>query len=346
MTDATATAAMTCVDLEVLAVVDPAPGFRRLLVGGTGIDTVCPALRPGPETVSVPEALDGSGPGIRPVADAYIKILVPAPGRDVIRLDVRAPLRDQLHQLEADGAGWMRTYTVRAIARVGTARGTVPAMVVDVALHGDPAATDDPHQGPGLRWARAARPGDHLSALLPGAGVPPWSAWAPQGASGILAIGDETAAPALVSIALALAADETAPAADVLIELPPGVDLADRVDPALLADEGRVRLRVGRRAATERAGSWALRTAIDLLRLEVTAGEVLSRPAPVACGPFREWSLAEEPEAVGDEDVPYVFIAGESAMVRSLRRLVVSDAGIDRSRVSFMGYWREGRPES
>jgi NADPH-dependent ferric siderophore reductase len=32
-------------------------------------------------------------------------------------------------------------------------------------------------------------------------------------------------------------------------------------------------------------------------------------------------------------------------MVRSLRRILVKDHGIDRSRVAFMGYWRAGKSE-
>lgn len=200
---------MTCAPVEVLAVADPDPGFRRLLLAGAAIDEACPLLRPGPDIVEIQQALDGAGTGVRPVADAFVKLLVPAPGCEVIEIDVDSPLREQLHRLEVEKAGWMRTYTARAVARVRTEHGDVPAMVVDVALHGDPEDAEDPHQGPGLRWARAARPGDRLSMLLPGPDVPAWSAWAPQGATGILAIGDETAAPALVSIALELAADPT-----------------------------------------------------------------------------------------------------------------------------------------
>jgi NADPH-dependent ferric siderophore reductase len=42
----------------------------------------------------------------------------------------------------------------------------------------------------------------------------------------------------------------------------------------------------------------------------------------------------------------YAWIAGESAAVKTLRRLLVRDHGIDRSRVAFMGYWRLGRSEN
>jgi NADPH-dependent ferric siderophore reductase len=44
-------------------------------------------------------------------------------------------------------------------------------------------------------------------------------------------------------------------------------------------------------------------------------------------------------------DLPYVWIAGESGLVKSLRRHFVRDRGLDRSRVAFTGYWRLGVSE-
>jgi len=38
----------------------------------------------------------------------------------------------------------------------------------------------------------------------------------------------------------------------------------------------------------------------------------------------------------------YAWIAGESRMVTTLRRCLVSELGMDRRRVAFMGYWRRG----
>ncbi|MDN5600008.1 MAG: siderophore-interacting protein [Brachybacterium sp.] len=32
-------------------------------------------------------------------------------------------------------------------------------------------------------------------------------------------------------------------------------------------------------------------------------------------------------------------------MIKSLRRHLVSELGLDRTQVSFMGYWRQGRAE-
>ncbi|MGW7427417.1 siderophore-interacting protein [Streptomyces sp. NPDC054813] len=42
---------------------------------------------------------------------------------------------------------------------------------------------------------------------------------------------------------------------------------------------------------------------------------------------------------------PYVWIAGESGRVRELRRHFVGERGVDRRRVTFVGYWRQGLTE-
>ena len=38
----------------------------------------------------------------------------------------------------------------------------------------------------------------------------------------------------------------------------------------------------------------------------------------------------------------YAWIAGESWMVKSLRRALVRELDVERAGVAFMGYWREG----
>ncbi|MCC5477335.1 siderophore-interacting protein [Streptomyces barringtoniae] len=42
---------------------------------------------------------------------------------------------------------------------------------------------------------------------------------------------------------------------------------------------------------------------------------------------------------------PYVWIAGESGRVKALRRHFVAERGVDRRRVTFVGYWRQGMAE-
>ncbi|MFD3725877.1 siderophore-interacting protein [Streptomyces sp. NPDC058671] len=44
-------------------------------------------------------------------------------------------------------------------------------------------------------------------------------------------------------------------------------------------------------------------------------------------------------------EAPYVWIAGESGAVKALRRYFVRDLGLDRRRVTFVGYWRKGLSE-
>lgn len=55
--------------------------------------------------------------------------------------------------------------------------------------------------------------------------------------------------------------------------------------------------------------------------------------------------LWESPEALEDNYF-YAWLAGESATVKTMRRTLVSDHGLDRRKVAFMGYWRQGRAEN
>lgn len=67
------------------------------------------------------------------------------------------------------------------------------------------------------------------------------------------------------------------------------------------------------------------------------------------------WLVRDEPgtpdaaEAVRAAELPggtpYVWIAGEASKVRALRRHLVRERGIDRKRVTFVGYWRRGLSE-
>ncbi|MFB4308016.1 siderophore-interacting protein [Actinomadura sp. GTD37] len=53
-------------------------------------------------------------------------------------------------------------------------------------------------------------------------------------------------------------------------------------------------------------------------------------------------------DAVRDAEIPggaYAWIAGESAVVKALRRHLVKERGLDRRAVSFTGYWRRGATE-
>ena len=223
----------------------------------------------------------------------------------------------------------------------------------------DPNASDEAREAArlGLRWARAVQAGDAVNVLVPSAEAPAWSGWRQTGAHRVLAVGDETAVPALVSVAEELADPFGGfdGEADLVLELPHDGQAADLIAERLavpepwdwravteLTDRGRVRLHVGRRAPGAPSGSWAHARLAALLGVDPddAGGPV----APPAASVEREWTVAaleadERPEA-------YVFLAGESAMVRALRRLSVGPGGVPKKHVSFMGYWREGQAES
>ncbi|UFR04328.1 siderophore-interacting protein [Streptomyces sp. Go40/10] len=46
-----------------------------------------------------------------------------------------------------------------------------------------------------------------------------------------------------------------------------------------------------------------------------------------------------------DAERAYVWLAGESGRVKALRRHFVGERGVDRRRVTFVGYWRQGMTE-
>lgn len=41
----------------------------------------------------------------------------------------------------------------------------------------------------------------------------------------------------------------------------------------------------------------------------------------------------------------FAWLAGEAGVIRTLRRHLVAERGLDRRCVAFMGYWRLGRSE-
>jgi NADPH-dependent ferric siderophore reductase len=118
-----------------------------------------------------------------------------------------------------------------------------------------------------------------------------------------------------------IAGDETAlPAMAAIIEaLPPGssarvfVEIADAAEEQPFETEGDVLV------------DWLHRDGIPAGRSTLLADRLRKAELP----PGR----------------PYAWIAGESAMVKALRRHLVNDRGIDRADICFSGYWRLGKTE-
>jgi len=167
--------------------------------------------------------------------------------------------------------------------------------------------------GPASRWALAAQPGDALLLIGPNARCDDSRSvgieWRPGGARALLLAGDETAVPAICGILESL--DETA-TGHVFLEVPDPEDVLPVRVPAGV-------------------------TVTWLPRHGREHGQRLDEA-------LRHWAAGHT--ALHGTFGLYAWIAGEAAAVKGLRRFLVREAGLDRSQVSFMGYWRAGRPEN
>lgn len=160
--------------------------------------------------------------------------------------------------------------------------------------------------GPASRWAARARPGDQVSVLGPVVEDNAGMDFRPPPESDwVLLAGDETALPAV---------------AGILDWLPPGTRAHVWLEVPHAEDKTPL--------AT---------------RAEVTITWLSRDQAP---GPRRTDLLVD---AIRNADLPdgtpYAWIAGEAAMVRSLRRHLVREREMDRRKVKFTGYWRLGATE-
>jgi NADPH-dependent ferric siderophore reductase len=233
----------------------------------------------------------------------------------------------------------MRTYTVRDVVR--DAHGA--RLVVDLVVH-----EDLPHLlGPACRWALAAAPGDVVLVIAPRrTGAYGGTEFDPGPLRRLLLIGDETAVPAIARIL-----EDLGPgyAGEVFLEVPRGSDILDL--PPRPGIEVRWLPRgesaYGRRLVQEvrrhlgLPGPVTIPGATPGPRSGVSEGDVWETPRYSAAG--EDVAAQLRSRALGhDLDDTYAWIAGESWMVRALRRSLVTDLGLDRAQVAFMGYWREG----
>jgi NADPH-dependent ferric siderophore reductase len=303
-------------DVEVVRTQRLSPTFLRVTFGGA----------------SLHDFLDHGPLGPR---DLRVKLVVPVGSRRP--LDVR-DLSDGWYQrwraLDPRERGVMRTYTVRR-TRLG---GPDPQIDVDFVLHVDETGCG----GPACTWAAAARPGDRITLIGPAAGAEGYGGieWRPPRPSGlpptrVLLVGDETAVPAVCSILEGLPPGYVGHA---VLEVPSHEDFSDvrsasAVDVRWLARGGRPR---GELVESE------LR---DLFRGAPT-------PAPVQRAVVSHVDVDEEilwEVSAGSStrgSGVHAWVAGEAGMVRDVRRQLVGELGVDRARVAFMGYWREGRTEA
>ncbi|MCW3494399.1 siderophore-interacting protein [Microbacterium sp. SSM24] len=218
----------------------------------------------------------------------------------------------------------LRTYTVRRVDPSSR------RLVVDFVVHHD--------AGPAGAWAEAASVGQEIVIVGPDQrsdGYRLGLDWHPGTARRVLLAGDETAAPAISGILESL--DDSCEV-DAFIEVPTDadrltLDLPSSFRVTWIPRESREH----GSALTEAVSAWSARS-----------GDVLARAAAARVQELADVDvdvdlLWDSPEDSDGEF--YAWMAGESAMVKGLRRHLVQGCGVDRKRVAFMGYWRLGQSE-
>ncbi|MFD7130443.1 siderophore-interacting protein [Streptomyces sp. NPDC059894] len=249
--------------------------------------------------------------------DQSLSLFLPHPGQSEPRIPHELGWGSPRSGEAGGGGGWWQAWQelpddVRAVMRSYTLRslrrdamGRTTGIDIDFVLH-TPA-------GPASAWAARAAAGDRVVLLGPAVADNRAIRFRPpQDTDLVLLWGDETALPAISSI---------------LESLPAGLRVRAWLE---VRDAGNVQ---------------------DLLTLadaEITwlvredgcdgPGEDGTGGAPAALGVLRDTEL---PPA----ERPYAWIAGESACVKQLRRHLVGERGMDRRRVTFVGYWRQGLTE-
>lgn len=280
--------------------------------------------------------------------DQRLKLVLPLPGIGVSDFGVDDPVTHadgswytRWRALPDDVRNPIRTYTVRAVRPerreidvdfVAHAHGTGPAVE----------ESRDASGGPAADWLRAAVPGAELVIVGPDArGSDPTAGldWRPGAATRLLLVGDETAVPAISSILESLPAGREA---RVFLEVPTGGDaLPIRVPEGCEVtwlDRG-TEPRGHRLTAAVR--DWATRERFFPDRAASAVGAEAG-----TIGPDSDSEPLWGTPVTAPAGEFYAWLAGESGVIKLLRRFLVREIGIDRTSVAFMGYWRLGASEA
>jgi NADPH-dependent ferric siderophore reductase len=256
--------------------------------------------------------------------DQRIKVVFPLPGGGFTPVGDGDDWYRNWRALPAELQNPIRTYTVRAV------RPELRELDVDFVLHGE--------AGPASRWATHASPGHRVVVIGPNAAHPGPTGgqeWAPPaGAAHLLLAGDETAVPAIATIAETLSGVR----ATVLLEVPGSadvlpLDVRPGVEIIWLSRDG------------VHHGDLLIPAVRGVLEGLTTPGTAAKAGADTLEDvDIDSETLWDVPEVSSGHGL-YAWLAGEAGMVKLLRRHPVQDVGIDRSSVAFMGYWRLGRSE-
>ncbi len=258
--------------------------------------------------------------------DQRIKVVFPTEALTLDDMPTGDAWWEEWRALPTDRQVPFRTYTTRAV------RNNQCEVEIDMVFH--------EILGPASTWIAQAEVGQELLISSPTTAV--------EGAYGVdflppehtdayLLVGDETAAPAI---------------AVILEQLPPNArgvvvaELPDAADAAYFPVHPGFEYRVGSREGRERhsflvpAVEAAAQTLMiqgegtDVTEIDIDHETLWEAPRRTAKGGA---ALKSTPL--------YAWLAGEAGAIKTLRRHLVSERGLDRRTVAFMGYWRIGKAE-
>ncbi|MDG4830920.1 siderophore-interacting protein [Solwaraspora sp. WMMD1047] len=271
-----------------------------------------------------------TGPELRDFADngfdQRIKLIVPLADGALDHLPTGPDWYALWRDLPADRRNPIRTYTVRAVRREAA------EVDVDIVLHGD--------AGPASRWANRVTAGDRAALVGPDARFPGPHGGVefrpPPKADAVLLAGDETAVPAIAAILERLPRETRG---EALLEVPATGDA--------LPVDGPPGMTVRWLPRDGGAPGSRLVPAVEEAASRLLADEP-SRPeqqlSDVDVDTDILWEVATDAPVVGAAGL-YAWLAAEAGVIRTLRRHLVTECGVDRRAVAFMGYWRLGRGE-
>jgi NADPH-dependent ferric siderophore reductase len=262
--------------------------------------------------------------------DQRIKLILPLDEHGLDPVPMHDDWYNAWRELPDEHRNPLRTYTVRAV------RQAEREIDVDVVVH-DVA-------GPASRWAEEATVGSEIVVLGPNddhdgpqGGV---DFLPPPHADRILLAGDETAVPAIASILERL---DPATRGQALVEVPfdadavclpqhPGISVRvlgrNGCEPGALLVPAVAEVAPALLETTDRS------PAGEIDDVDIDEGLLWEVPSDEHGGPAQQTSPL------------YAWLAGEAGVIKTLRRHLVGELGMDRKAVAFMGYWRLGRAEN
>lgn len=262
-----------------------------------------------------------------PGFDQRVKIVFPTPATSIDAMPTGQDWYSAWRALPEDHRPPFRTYTTRAV------RNSQREIDIDMVAHDV--------LGPASAWIAQASVGDEVLIFAPTTAhtdvsfgvdfVPPATT------DHILLAGDETAAPAIAVILEQLPAEARG---IVVLEVP------ELGDTGYLPSHPGFDVRVHARTAEARRHEYllqAVEAAVARLAPEGRGGEV--EEIDIDTEILWEVPRTAKGGAALKSAPLYSWLAGEAGAIKALRRHLVSDSGVDRRAVAFMGYWRLGKAE-